>query len=377
MLRGRALGVATLALGLGLALWAKPVLAQVDGENFTPGSGCPAGAVTGQAASASWDTIFECNGSTKWQRGPYFFGSSSDTCDSNHAGLTYYNSTSAVLEYCNGTTWQTLNGAGTGGITPGCGASGTLSSQQQTTLNVATGCHVLFKVWGAGGGQSQAEANGEASGNGGGGGYATITLGPLGSAMTYYLNVGGGGGGNTCSSAASAGGGLTGYTGGQGGAGTNYPYGCYGGSGGSASGIWTGSYGGTAVLVAAGGGGGGSGGDYAVGLNGYAGGGGGTQNGAATGGTGSAATGGYTGGSGGGGAGYTTGGAGGLAQSLSYQGGYGGYGGTNYAASGGTTAAGSNATPGDAGDANLPTNGGYGATSAANGYDGAIYYSTY
>ena len=84
MLRGRTLGVA--ALAFGLALWAKPALAQVDGEKFTPGSGCPAGAVAGSAMVADWDTIFECNGSTQWQRGPYFFGSTSDTCDSNHAG---------------------------------------------------------------------------------------------------------------------------------------------------------------------------------------------------------------------------------------------------------------------------------------------------
>lgn len=108
MLRSRTLSRAALVLALGLALCAKPAAAQVDGEGFTPGAGCPAGSVTGHANTASWDTFFECNSSDKWQRGPYFFGSTGDTCDSSHAGLTYYNSTTNYLEYCNGSAWTQL-----------------------------------------------------------------------------------------------------------------------------------------------------------------------------------------------------------------------------------------------------------------------------
>ena len=54
-----------------------------------------------------WNTIFQCNSST-WQRGPYFFGSSSDTCDSNHKGLTAYDATNNLLEFCNGTAWTDM-----------------------------------------------------------------------------------------------------------------------------------------------------------------------------------------------------------------------------------------------------------------------------
>jgi len=86
---------------MGLSM--PPALAQVDGESETPGGSCPPGAVTGHAGQPSWDTFFECNSSNQWQRGPYFFGSTSDTCDSNHAGLTQW--TGSVMEYCNGSAW--------------------------------------------------------------------------------------------------------------------------------------------------------------------------------------------------------------------------------------------------------------------------------
>jgi hypothetical protein len=106
MLCRRTLGGAALVLALGLC--ASPVFAQVDGETETPGKGCPTSATPGQAASANWDTIFECNSSNQWQRGPYFFGSTSDTCDSNHAGMVQY--TSGTLEACNGTSWIPIDG---------------------------------------------------------------------------------------------------------------------------------------------------------------------------------------------------------------------------------------------------------------------------
>jgi hypothetical protein len=103
MLRGRALTALVLALVLGCA----PAWAQVDGEQHTPGSACTFGATAGHGNAPDWDTIFECNGSTQWQRGPYFFGSTSDTCDSNHAGMVQW--TGSVFEGCNGTSWGTLD----------------------------------------------------------------------------------------------------------------------------------------------------------------------------------------------------------------------------------------------------------------------------
>ena len=115
MLRSRTLSRAALVLALGLALCAKPAAAQVDGEGFTPGAGCPAGSVTGHANTASWDTIFECNGSSQWQRGPYFFGSPSDACDSNHAGMVQWTGSAFAqnrFEFCNG-SWISVGAAAT------------------------------------------------------------------------------------------------------------------------------------------------------------------------------------------------------------------------------------------------------------------------
>ena len=90
----------------GLGISPSPSLAQVDGERHTPGNSCPSATPAGQ--SADWDTFFECNGSNQWQRAPYFFGASSDSCDSSHEGLTRYDSTAHALYYCNGAAWTQI-----------------------------------------------------------------------------------------------------------------------------------------------------------------------------------------------------------------------------------------------------------------------------
>ena len=272
--------------------------------------------------------------------GEAIVGSTGLSCASATAGALQYSSGS--LQFCNGTAWQTVNAATSGGITPGCGASGSVATQSLTTLFVAAGCNVQFKVWGAGGG-----GGGYA---GGGGGYASMTIAASSSAVTYYLSTGGGGFAND--NGGTGGGGPTGFTGGNGSTGG-------GGGGGSASGVWTGGYGssGTPVVVAAGGGGSGV---YGPG---YAAGTGGSQN--------NSTVGGGPGDRGGGGGGYPTGG-------LQGSSGNGGYGGTNYAASGGATQTGSGTAPGSAGDANRPTNAGVGgANTSTNGGAGAVYYTTY
>ena len=130
MLRARtSLGGA--ALLLALALWASPAAAQVDGESVTPGNVCSPPGVAGQADKADWDTFFECNASNKWQRGPYFFGATSDTCDSNHAGMVQWTGGSVspnnTFEFCNGSSWITVNGAASSvplsGITAAAGSN--------------------------------------------------------------------------------------------------------------------------------------------------------------------------------------------------------------------------------------------------------------
>ena len=96
---------AALAAATLLTLWPLLALAQVDGEQHAPGGTCGASAHPPTPATADapdWDTFFDCNGST-WQRGPYFFGSTSDTCNSSHAGMTQW--TGSVMGYCNGSAW--------------------------------------------------------------------------------------------------------------------------------------------------------------------------------------------------------------------------------------------------------------------------------
>jgi hypothetical protein len=111
MLRGRSLGTA-LAAAVLVVLLPLPTLGQVDGEHYAPGSPCPSGSIAGQAVTPDWDTFFECNASSNMQRGPYFFGSSPDACDSNHAGMVQWTGSSVspnnTMEFCNGTSWGPL-----------------------------------------------------------------------------------------------------------------------------------------------------------------------------------------------------------------------------------------------------------------------------
>ena len=115
MLRRRTLKVALASAVLLLTLWPLPALAQVDGEQHTPGGACDHGATAGHGQAPDWDTFFECNGSTQWQRGPYFLGSSSDTCDSNHAGMVQWTGSTVspnnTFEFCNGSSWTAVSGS--------------------------------------------------------------------------------------------------------------------------------------------------------------------------------------------------------------------------------------------------------------------------
>ena len=80
--------------------------AAIDNEQISYGSAC-----SGAATGADWDTIFQCSSSV-WQRAAYFLGTSSDTCDSNHAGMMIYNSGTNNVTYCNGTSFVNFGGNG-------------------------------------------------------------------------------------------------------------------------------------------------------------------------------------------------------------------------------------------------------------------------
>lgn len=99
-----------------------PAAAQaVDNESHNFGGAC-----SGTQNGADWDTIFQCNGAT-WQRGAYFFGNSSSTCDASHAGLTRYNS--GALQYCNASAWTSL--------TAGCSVPTTTDACQDTFVGTS------------------------------------------------------------------------------------------------------------------------------------------------------------------------------------------------------------------------------------------------
>lgn len=291
-------------------------------------------------------------------------------------GMFRYNKTSKRPEFFDGTQWVTIGGVSQP-YSPSCGLTGSLSSQQLSTITISAGCSVQFKAWGAGGARPTDRA-GVAGGNGGGGGFATVTIGPHSVDTTYYISIGGGGRTNSGSTPGPGGSGLTSYTGGSG----SGPggYGDPGAGGGASTAIFTGSYGGGVVLVGAGGGGGGGTtnayGDTTPGRPGIAGGTpGGTYVTGTAGGNGTF-PGGFGGGTGGGGSGYTQGGAAGSTDGNGP--GNGGFGGMNYAQSGGAVSAGGGSMPGSYGDPSRPANAGEGATTAASsGRDGAIWYQSY
>ena len=168
MLHGRPVSTALAAIVLA-ALLSLPARAQVDGETETPGNSCPPNAVPGHAATPSWDTFFECNSSSQWQRGPYFFGSISDTCDSNHEGMVQWNASILNLQVCDGTAWQAIgNTSNSCGSVSGLSFTNVSNASLNTvyTSNAATitfsGCSGALSVSVTGAATAQISVNGGA-----------------------------------------------------------------------------------------------------------------------------------------------------------------------------------------------------------------------
>jgi len=86
-------------------------LALSSGRSFAAETTSAGSACTGALHRADWDTIFQCVSST-WKRAALRLGSSTDTCDSSHAGIIQWNGTS--FQGCDGTSWVAL-GNSTGG----------------------------------------------------------------------------------------------------------------------------------------------------------------------------------------------------------------------------------------------------------------------
>ncbi len=84
-----------------LCLIATAQAATVGNEAHNFGSACTPDKTNG----ADWDTLFQCKNGI-WQRAPYFFGASTDTCDTAHAGIVQW--TGSALKYCDGTNWSNI-----------------------------------------------------------------------------------------------------------------------------------------------------------------------------------------------------------------------------------------------------------------------------
>ena len=204
--------------------------------------------------------------------GTVIVGNGGEVCQAVTEGGIRYNSSSKVIEYCDGTSWTAL-GTGSQVQVSTYDTSGTY-----TWTKPAAGTLAQVQCWGAGGGGgngytanfSGGHYNYAGGGGGGGGGYVTkqFLLSELTSSVAVTV---GSGGGSTISGDSSSFGSYLNAYGGEGGH-TNINGNAVGGSGGSGTGgqyetgasggagSWTegAGSGGGASCAAAGGGGGGS-----------------------------------------------------------------------------------------------------------------------
>ncbi len=107
--------------------------ASVGNEARNYGGAC----TTDKANGADWDTIFQCKNGT-WQRAPYFFGTSADSCDAMHAGIVQWAGT--ALQVCNGTAWTAVGSSGGKGLS----LSGGTSAKTSVIYNVTTLSNTLL-----------------------------------------------------------------------------------------------------------------------------------------------------------------------------------------------------------------------------------------
>mgnify|MGYP004269979317 CR=1 FL=1 len=69
-----------------------------------PAHGASCSGFTAGASACNANGCFVCSGGN-WTDQPLYIGTSSATCDASHEGLRRYNSTSHVMEDCNGSVW--------------------------------------------------------------------------------------------------------------------------------------------------------------------------------------------------------------------------------------------------------------------------------
>ena len=169
------------------------------------------------------------------------FGNTSSTCDATNEGQQRYNSTSKVMEFCNGTAWTEFGSGGSGGVSTFHAQFITSGTSWTSPAGITTS--TLFKITLVGGGGGGGGGKGTYSkavipGSGGGGGagataikYVTgitpntsysLTIGASGAAGAVTPAAGGAGGSTTMTiggTTITAGGGSGGGSGGSGGGG--------------------------------------------------------------------------------------------------------------------------------------------------------------
>jgi hypothetical protein len=154
-------------LAVFLALWlASPAARAGSAAEVMIGTSCSTG-----NNNIDWDTVGQCNG-TVFAHGPLILGAMTDppysatTCSSSNAGMIQW--TGSVMEYCDGTNWDTLAANGGGTCSAPSGLSFTnLTSQALNTVvtsNTATitftGCTGTLVVSVTGAATAQISVNG-------------------------------------------------------------------------------------------------------------------------------------------------------------------------------------------------------------------------
>lgn len=134
----------------------------VQADDASPGASCSEHASgAGQSRNGG---IFTCTGGV-WVANPLYVGTTSATCDSDHAGLMRYNS--GEIEFCDGSSWRFF-ASGSGSCSAPSGLSFTNVTEQSlntvVTSNTATitfsGCSSGNSVSVSGGGNPEISING-------------------------------------------------------------------------------------------------------------------------------------------------------------------------------------------------------------------------
>lgn len=96
-----------IAVAAFICVAAIAILAPTPAAAQAEGASCATNGNTAPGTAGSGGQNLVCSSGT-WQYVPYQFGTTAVTCSSTYAGMVRWNSTSSILQFCNGSTWTTL-----------------------------------------------------------------------------------------------------------------------------------------------------------------------------------------------------------------------------------------------------------------------------